>query len=291
MAAPAENLRQTELEWLARPPKPAHGWVGEFTRRNRYAAYTLLLGVAFLAVWEALARAELVDPVLVPAPTKIADGLLFLVRQDYFLKNFNVTIFEIIAGFLLGISIGVGLGILLATVRLVRLTLYPYIIAFQALPKVVLAPLFIVWFGFGPESKIATAAAICFFPALVNTLVGLQLVEEDALKLMRSLGASGWQTFIKLRLPNALPHIFTGLKTSLTFALTGVIVAEFLTGAADGLGRLVQVYNLQIQVDRELGVVLIVTTLGIAGVTLLDRLHRRIVFWRTDDEQTPAGYQ
>jgi ABC-type nitrate/sulfonate/bicarbonate transport system permease component len=123
------------------------------------------------------------------------------------------------------------------------------------------------------------------------TREALRRVARSLEEASSDLGASGWQTFIKLRLPNALPHIFTGLKTSLTFALTGVIVAEFLTGAADGLGRLVQVYNLQIQVDRELGVVLIVTTLGIAGVTLLDRLHRRIVFWRTDDEQTPAGYQ
>jgi NitT/TauT family transport system permease protein len=128
--------------------------------------------------------------------------------------------------------------------------------------------------------------AICFFPVLVNTLVGLQSVEDNALKLFHSLRASGWQTFIKLRVPNALPHIFAGLKTSLTFAMTGAIAAEFLTGAADGLGRLVQIFNLQIQVHLALAVVVIVSMLGIIGVWIMDVIDRRIVFWR--DDQGPS---
>jgi NitT/TauT family transport system permease protein len=235
-----------------------------------------------LEVWETQARRAVIDPVLFPPPSKVAAAWWFLVHADYFPRHFLFTLYEIGVGFVLGSTLGLLLGTLLATVRLVRLALYPYIIAFQALPKVVLAPLFIVWFGFGPASKIATAIAICFFPVLMNTLVGLQLVEENALKLLRSLRASGWQTFVKLRVPHALPHVFAGLKTSLTFAMIGALVAEFLTGAADGLGRLVQIFNLQIQVHLALAVVGIVAVLGIVGVVLMDALNRRIVFWRDE---------
>jgi NitT/TauT family transport system permease protein len=239
-----------------------------------------MLGIAALAIWEYLARHAIIEPVLFPPPSKTAAAWWFLIRTEYFPRHFLVTLYEIAVGFVLGSLIGLLLGGLLATVRIVRLTLYPYIIAFQALPKVVLAPLFIVWFGFGPASKIATAIAICFFPVLVNTLVGLQLVEDNALKLMRSLRATGWQTFVKLRLPNAVPYIFAGLKTALTLAMIGAIVAEFLTGAADGLGRLVQIYNLQIQVHLALAVVVIVSVLGMLGVAVMDMIDRRVVFWR-----------
>lgn len=249
-------------------------------RRWEHVILAVLLGCSALVGWEILARYAIIEPVLFPPPSRTAAAWWMLVRSDFFPRHFMVTLSEIAAGFVLGSAIGLLLGILLATVRLVRLTLYPYIIAFQALPKVVLAPLFIVWFGFGPASKIATAMAICFFPVLVNTLVGLQLVEENALKLLRSLRATGWQTFVKVRLPNALPHIFAGLKTSLTFAMIGAIVAEFLTGAADGLGRLVQIYNLQIQVHMALAVVIIVSVLGLLGVVLMDMIDRRVVFWR-----------
>lgn len=249
-------------------------------RRVEHVVLAIMLGVGALACWEYLAQHAIIEPVLFPPPSKTAAAWWFLVRTEYFPHHFLVTLYEIAMGFTLGSAIGLLLGTLLATVRLIRLTLYPYIIAFQALPKVVLAPLFIVWFGFGPESKIATAIAICFFPVLINTLIGLQLVEENALKLLRSLRATAWQTFVKVRLPNALPYIFTGLKTALTFAMIGAIVAEFLTGAADGLGRLVQIYNLQIQVHLALAVVVIVSVLGLLGVVVMDMIDRRVVFWR-----------
>ena len=261
------------------PQPPLHA-LRRLWGRGEHVFLAVMLGVSFLAIWEYLAQHAIIEPVLFPPPSKTAAAWWFLVRTEYFPRHFLVTLYEIGAGFALGSSIGFLLGTLLATVRLVRLTLYPYIIAFQALPKVVLAPLFIVWFGFGPESKIATAIAICFFPVLVNTLVGLQLVEENALKLLRSLRATGWQTFVKVRLPNALPYIFAGLKTSLTFAMIGAIVAEFLTGAANGLGRLVQIYNLQIQVHLALAVVVIVSILGLIGVVVMDAIDRRVIFWR-----------
>jgi NitT/TauT family transport system permease protein len=248
--------------------------------RYAHVALALALGLGFLATWEYLSRQALIEPVLFPPPTKVAAAWWFLVRSDFFAQHFWVTVMEIGAGFALGASIGLVLGVLLATVRLLRATLYPYVIAFQALPKVVLAPLFIVGFGFGPASKIVTATAICFFPVMINTIVGLQSAPEDALKLLRSLRATRWQVFVKLRLPGALPHIFAGLKTCLTLAMIGAIVAEFLTAADRGLGRLVAIYNLQIQVHMALAVVVIVSVLGILGVWVMDVLDRRLIFWR-----------
>lgn len=248
--------------------------------RYEHIVLAIGLGVGFLGLWEFLSRRAIIEPVLFPPPTKIISAWWFLVNADFFPRHFWVTMLEIALGFLLGGGIGLLLGILLATVPAVRMTLYPYIIAFQALPKVVLAPLFIIWFGFGPASKIATALAICFFPVMINTVVGLQLVEENALKLMRSLRASRWQVFAKLRFPSALPYIFAGLKTSLTFAMIGAIVAEFLIAADNGLGRLVQIFQLQIQVHLMMAVVVIVSVLGIVGVWLMDVLDRRVIFWR-----------
>lgn len=282
MAKPASSLGEIVATDVPRERTPARGAPGELWSRHGYILLAVLAGLGFLGIWELLARLAIIEPVLFPPPSRTAASWWSLVREDFFLRHFTVTVYEIVAGFLLGSSIGIILGTLLAMVRLIRLTLYPYIIAFQALPKVVLAPLFIVWFGFGPASKIATAAAICFFPVLVNTLVGLRSADDDAVKLFRSLRASGRQTFVKLLVPTALPYIFAGLKISLTFAMTGAIAAEFLTGAADGLGRLVQIYNQQIRVDLALAVVVIVSALGIVGVWLMDTLDRRIVFWRKD---------
>jgi NitT/TauT family transport system permease protein len=256
-------------------PAVAGGW-----RRRAHVPLALGLGAAFLLAWEWASRTGVIEPVLFPPPTKVAAAWWFLVRSDFFPRHFRVTIVEILAGFALGGAIGFGLGLLLATVRLVRLTLYPYIIAFQALPKVVLAPLFIIWFGFGPASKIVTATAICFFPVMINTVVGLRSADDEALKLFRSLRATRWQTFVKLRFPNALPQVFAGLKTSLTLAMIGAIVAEFLTAADLGLGRLVAIYNLQIQVHMALAVVVIVSALGILGVWIMEVLDRRLIFWR-----------
>src|SRR5687768_1573967 len=175
MAKPATKPSGIEAGDTGRRRQPEPSAWRQFWRRCEHVILAVMLGVGGLAVWEYLAQHAIIEPVLFPPPSKTAAAWWFLVRTEYFPRHFMVTLYEIAAGFVLGSMIGLLLGMLLATVRLVRLTLYPYVIAFQALPKVVLAPLFIVWFGFGPASKIATAIAICFFPVLVNTLVGLQL--------------------------------------------------------------------------------------------------------------------
>ena len=238
--------------------------------------------VVLLVLWELTSILGLVHAIVLPPPSQVAGALVRLLTADYFPKNFRVTLIEILAGFGIGATGGLVLGTLLAIVPIVRQILYPYIVAFQALPKIVFAPLFVTWFGFGVESKIATAVGICFFPVFINTMVGLQLVPEDGLKLMRSLRANEWQIFTKLRFPNALPQIFAGIQTSLTFAMTGAIAAEFITGAADGMGRLAQVFGNQLQTDLQFGVVVVVSALGLVAVSIADWIDRKVVFWRED---------
>ena len=244
-----------------------------------YLAIGTVLGL--LGLWELAPAVGLVHPVVLPPPSAVAAAMVRLVGQDYFLRHVRATAYVTTLGLLFGAVLGVTLGAVLALVPPIRLTLYPYVVAFQALPKIVFAPLFVTAFGFGPESKIATAVAICFFPLMLNTMLGLTLVDPDALKLMRALRATEWQVFTKLRLPNALPHIFAGLQTSVTFAITGALVAELVTGGgSEGLGRLVDTYGQQLQTELQFAVVVIVSALGVALVMAVEWLDRRIVFWR-----------
>jgi NitT/TauT family transport system permease protein len=258
---------------LAAPPSHLARW------GHAYLAVGTVLGV--LALWELAADLRLVSPILFPPPSKVAAALVWLVGQDYFPKHVRATAYETAVGFAIGVVVGLAAGAILALVPAVRHTLYPYVVAFQALPKIVFAPLFVTLFGFGPESKIATAATICFFPLMLNTTVGLTLVDPEALKLMRSLRASQWQILTKLRFPNALPHVFAGLQTSVTFAITGALVAEIVTGGgSEGLGRLTDLFGSQLDTDRQFAVVLIVSLIGVAAVMAAEWLDRRVVFWR-----------
>jgi NitT/TauT family transport system permease protein len=149
---------------------------------------------------------------------------------------------------------------------------------FQAMPKVALAPLILVWFGLGLASKVVTAALVAFFPLLVNTIVGLRSADEDRVNLMRSLAASRWQLFWMLQLPNAMPYIFAGLEIAMIFALLGAIVAE-LVGAQSGLGMLIQSMNFTMDVAGQFSVLLILSVIGLLLNAMVTTVRRRILFW------------
>ena len=202
--------------------------------------------------------------------------------QDFFLGHFTVTLREILIGFVLGTLIGFVIGTALAIWPSVKRVAYPFVVGFQAIPKIVFAPLFIAWFGFGETSKIVMAIVIAFFPVLINTMVGLESVPSDAVRLMRSIKASSLQTFYKVSLPHALPMISAGVKAALTFAVIGAIVGEFV-GASEGLGYLVDLYNNQLRIDRVFAVVVVLAAIGAGGYFLLEWLDKRLIFWQSDD--------
>ena len=235
--------------------------------------------VLILIVWEAIARAGLVSPLVLPAPSRIWDGLVILFTADWFPQHVWYTMAETLIGFFVGGIAAIALGILMVNVRLFKEVIYPYVVAFQVMPKVVLAPIFITWFGFGIESKVVMAIAISFFPVVINTVVGLESVEENEVLLMRSLVASRSQIFWKLAWPTALPSIFAGLKTSLTLALIGALVAEFVT-AKEGLGTLITTFSFELKVYLVFAVIVVVSVLGLVLYGIMELLERKIVFWR-----------
>jgi NitT/TauT family transport system permease protein len=237
-----------------------------------------------LAFWEILPRLGVVSEILVPPFSDVVGALVSLVATDFFLDHFLVTLQEIVIGFVFGSLIGFAGGVLLAVWRPVSRLTYPFVVAFQAIPKIVFAPLLIAWFGFGQTSKVVMAIVISFFPVLINTKVGLESVPEDSIRLMRSLRATRVQIFRKVSLLHALPVIFAGIQTALTFAVIGALVGEFV-GAASGLGYLLNLYNFQLRIDRVFAVIVVLAAIGAVGYFVLEWIGNRVIFWRNDERR------
>ena len=247
-------------------------------RLGRTVASIVLLTI-IIGLWSLASWTELVDPIIVPAPWEIFEGLRTLLTSSFLLPHIWATAFETVLGFGIAAAASVVLAVILSNSAFIRDVLYPYLVVFQILPKVALAPIFIAWLGFGASSKVVLAAAIAFFPMLINTMVGLESASEGSILLMRSLVANRWQMFYRLTLPAALPNIFAGLKTSLTLALIGAIVAEF-EGAEQGLAVLLKSYSFQFQMGLVYAVLIILSVLGIVLYGLIELIERRVVFWK-----------
>ena len=232
----------------------------------------LALGLA-LAAWELLVRWRAYPAFFLPSPRAVWARFLALAGDGALALHTRATLSEIFVGLALGLALATVLGYGLAKSPLLERILSPYIVASQAVPIVALAPLLVVWFGFGSLSKILVCALTVFFPALVNTIVGIRSVEPDLRALMYSLQASRWQTFALLEVPAALPVLFGGLKVSVTLAVIGAVVGE-LVGADRGLGFLVNVGRGQY--DTALVFVAVGALVALAltlygGVALLER--------------------
>jgi NitT/TauT family transport system permease protein len=248
-----------------------------FLRRTvtHFAIFAVIIGV-----WEWAGRTGRLNDLIMPAPSAIAEAMwrmYFVTGEVYW--HFFVTLFEAVAGFLIGAAIGAGLAIAAALSLTFRRYIAPYAVALNVTPGIAVTPIFIAWFGFGWSSKIALAALIVFFPVFVNTLAGLLRTDRDTAELFRSLGASKSQTFFKLMIPNASPMIFAGLKIAMTGALVGAIVAEFAS-ATEGIGILMQRYSHQLEIASSIAVLLSMALMGLMLFTLMEVADRRVVFWR-----------
>ncbi len=250
----------------------------------RNVALTVLLFCASILGWEAIVRLLDVPTFIFPAPSKVAMALWRGFASGLYQKHLYHTLLETILGFLLGSAMGFFLGTAVAMNRYVEYFFYPYIVMFQSLPKVALAPLIVIWFGLGLKSQVINAALIAFFPLLVNTMVGLRSTDEDRISLMRSLAASEGQIFWMLRLPNALPFVMAGLDVAMIFALIGAIVAEFV-GAQAGLGMLIQTMNFNMDVSGQFSVLLILSVVGLILNRGILFIRRRVLFWDPSEKE------
>ncbi len=247
---------------------------------------TVILFLATLSCWEAAVRLLEVPSYILPPPSEVVIALWRGLADGLYLRHMSYTLTETIAGFLIGTTIGLLLGTMIAVNRYADYFLYPYIVMFQSLPKVALAPLIVLWFGLGLTSKIVTAALISFFPVMVNTIVGLRSVDEDRLNLMKALDSKPHQIFWYLRVPSALPFIMAGLDVALILSLIGAIVAEFV-GAQAGLGVLIQTMNVNMDVSGQFSVLLLLALFGLLLNRIILVIRRRILFWDSS-QQTPA---
>lgn len=234
-----------------------------------------LLGV--LVVWEAVVRYFALPAYLLPS---VFDVLRQLgIRFGLLMKHSQVTIIETLAGLALGGTVGTVTGVAIVYVRLIRTGLYPLIVGFQAVPKVAVVPLFVIWFGYGLLPKIAMSFLISFFPMVVATIAGLTSVPYSLIEHLKSMNATEWQIFRKLRVPNSLPYLMDGFKISLPLAVIGAIVGEF-AASEEGLGAIIMLASSTQDtplIFAGLLVISIISMLMFGLIVLLDRL----VWWRT----------
>lgn len=196
----------------------------------------IVLALSVLLLWELLVRLNNIPQVILPAPSAILK--IILAQHEILLRHAVPTVLEAAGGFLIASVLGIALAVWLSYSRLAREALYPNLVFFQLIPKIALAPLFIIWLGIGTESRLAFSVFISFFPIVIATNAGFANVDRNMLKLCQSLTASEWQTFSSVKFPSALPYIFSGMKVAMTLAIIGVIIGEFIT-AQKGLGYLI----------------------------------------------------
>ena len=239
---------------------------------------SLLVAGLLLGLWQWYVTSQDVSPAVFPSPHAVWDSFVADVRRGIYWHNIGVTLQETLIGFVLGSTLGILLGVLIAEIRLAKSILLPYIIAFQAIPKVALAPLFLIWFGFGLTSKIALATSITFFPVLVNVAHGIASTDSDQIQLLRAFRASRWQVLLRVKLPTALPYLFAALEIAIVLSVIAAIIAEFV-GSTEGMGYLILLYNNNLNVAAEFAAIGVLAAVTYALHTIVRVVGRRAVFW------------
>jgi NitT/TauT family transport system permease protein len=265
-AAPADSAEERRRLRIARARK------AKTLSIFKHVALPILTALAVLIAWELAVDFHGIPKVILPAPWDIAERIWSIRVLLY--KNAISTTTEAVAGFAIATTLGVVLATALVYSSWLRAALYPNIVFFQLIPKIALAPLFIVWLGIGAESRLTFAVFISFFPVVIATITGLSNVPTDMLRLCRALTASNWQIFWAVRFPYALPHLFSGMKIAITFAIIGVVVGEFIT-ANKGLGYLIMFASSMAETTTILASISVLCAIGLTLfglVTLAEKI-------------------
>jgi len=238
----------------------------------------LLVLIVLIGSWEGIVRFLEIPGYILPPPTAIIRAFVSGFLTGAFIPDLAVTAFQAVFGFLIGSFIGLSLGVIIVLFPTMERIIYPYVVALQTVPKVALAPLLVVWFGFGLTSKVIVVALVSLFPILVNVIAGLRSVDQERLDLLGALSATRWQVFWYLRFPNSLPFLFAGLNTAVVLSVIGAIVGEFV-GATRGIGFRILQANYNLDIAGAFALFMVLSLLGLTLHGTLKFIERRTVFW------------
>lgn len=236
--------------------------------------------------WEAIVNVFNIPHYILPPPSVVGSALVEY--HGILFDHFLTTLQEAGIGFIAGASVAIPIAIGITYSRFLQNALYPLLIFAQTVPKVAIAPVIIIWLGFGVESKILLIILITVFPIVINTAAGLTDVDEELLYMARSMKATRLEIFTKIRLPNSLPYMFTGFKLGITLAVVGAVVGEFVGGNA-GLGYLLVAASGQLNTPLMFSCILILALLGIALFKVVDYSGKKLMPWHTPPEQRVGG--
>lgn len=233
--------------------------------------------IALGVTWEIAVRVTDTPRWMLPAPSAVGESF----RDDWrlLLSHTRVTLTEVVIGFGIALLAGLITGVLIESSRIIERAVYPLLIASQTIPMVVLAPLFLIWFGYGLLPKVLITALVAYFPLAVNTVDGLRATDRDLLALLRSMGATRWQRFRLAKIPSALPTIFSGARVSVAFSVIGAVFGEYV-GAKAGLGYLMDRSASQFETPRVFACIAILATMGVLLFGLVSLLERIVLPWR-----------
>jgi len=244
--------------------------------------YQVCFFVAFFVIWEGSVKLFGVADYLFPGPVEVISSFF----QNFLLlaTHAKITIWEAGAGFLIGFSVASVLAVATIYFRFLEITVYPMIVALQTIPKVAIAPLLLIWLGFGVSSKIATSALMCFFPIIISFTKGLKSTEPDLLDALRACRASKRETLFFARIPGALPDFFAGLKIAIPFSVIGAIVGEFV-GSQRGLGHLIMQAQAVMDISLVFALLLCLGLIGVFAYCLVSAIEKRLISWHVSKDQ------
>jgi ABC-type nitrate/sulfonate/bicarbonate transport system permease component len=242
----------------------------------------LVFSLLALGVWQAYTELADISPLLLPSPLEVARSVVD--NASLFADNAVVTLQEILIGFALGSVTGIALAVLLTYSRLAERAIYPWLVASQMVPIVAVAPILVVWFGFTIVPKVIVVALVCFFPIVVNTIDGLKAVDPEMVRLMRTLGMSRPRIMRSVRVPSALPYVFSGLKVGMALSVIGAVFGEWV-GSSEGLGYLMLALNNQLATTELFGAVLVLSVMGIVLFFLVGLAERLVIPWHHESRR------
>ena len=252
---------------------------------SRHRLQSLAVIIALVGVWEGSCRLFEIPPLILPAPQAIVLRFVGLIESGTIWPHLVATLIAVLSGFGAGVAAGLVFGAMISLMPALERLVYPYVVALQTVPKIAIAPLFIIWFGYGVASKIVITALVCFFPVLVSVMAGFHSTDRDQLDMMKSFGATRWQILVRLRLPSAMVVIFSGLEIAAVMAVIGAVVGEFV-GAQKGLGYLITALNFSLDVPGVFATLIFLSLIGIILHGIVRACSKHFVFW-IRREQSP----